>query len=558
MQVVHLTNDDKQFYPTPWELAAKMLEGVEFEAIETVLEPSAGKGNLAAACAEKYKRARRGYGAKEKLDIDCIEIDRNLQHILRGEGFRVVHDDFLTFAGRKKYDLIVMNPPFASGAEHLLKALELQKDGGRIVCLLNKQTLLNPHTNARKLLLQQLNQLAADDAEAVKIEHIDDAFASAERNADVDVAIVRVTIPQKERTSSFFEGLRKAREESAAKEQEATEITVADTIQALIDMYNHEVAGTLALIDEYHAMRPYMLTDFDGSNNGILTLALRSNGERYGYDTYHQFVDKNAYLKLVRRKYWSKLLEGKQFLQALTTNMREEYRGKLEELKDYDFTMYNIKTVQLDINKNIVRGVEESIVEVFDKLSAAHSFHPETQGNIHYYNGWATNKAHKINKKVIIPTWGLFSDASWSRYAFSESRAYEVLTDIEKAFNYLSVGGEVPPDIDLSHTLRTAAECGDTKNIWLKYFTVTLYKKGTCHITFRDLELLEKMNIYGSMKKKWLPPSYGKKRYADMDAEDKAVVDDFQGEKAYEKTLDRAEFYLYDPAQSGLMLLTGG
>lgn len=63
------------------------------------------------------------------MDIDCIEKDKNLQHILRGKDFRVIHDDFLTFDSMKEYNVIIMNLPFSEGDKHLLKALQIQKDG---------------------------------------------------------------------------------------------------------------------------------------------------------------------------------------------------------------------------------------------------------------------------------------------------------------------------------------------------------------------------------------------------------------------------------------------
>lgn len=50
------------------------------------------------------------------------------------------------------------------------------------------------------------------------------------------------------------------------------------------------------------------------------------------------------------------------------------------------------------------------------------------------------------------------------------------------------------------------------RNIDFTYFTVSLFKKGTCHIKFKSEDLLLKFNIYGSQKKNWLPPGYGKKK----------------------------------------------
>lgn len=115
------SGNEKDFYPTPKELAEVMLENVDWDYVETVLEPSAGKGDLVDVINEEsVKGCYKGtyYPRKEK-DIDCVEIDENLQHILRGKGYKVVHDDFLTFNTFKHYDLIIMNPPFSDADKHL-------------------------------------------------------------------------------------------------------------------------------------------------------------------------------------------------------------------------------------------------------------------------------------------------------------------------------------------------------------------------------------------------------------------------------------------------------
>lgn len=92
----------KEFYPTPKKLLDKVTADIDWKMIQTVLEPSAGKGDIADYIKEKYKC----HTYHDSLDIDCIEIDENLCRILKGKGLRVVHDDFLTF---KHYDRIIMN-----------------------------------------------------------------------------------------------------------------------------------------------------------------------------------------------------------------------------------------------------------------------------------------------------------------------------------------------------------------------------------------------------------------------------------------------------------------
>ena len=100
--------------------------------------------------------------------------------------------------------------------------------------------------------------------------------------------------------------------------------------------------------------------------------------------------------------------------------------------------------------------------------------------------------------------------------------------------------------------LRTAEREGQTKNIRLRYFNVTFYKKGTCHVEFTDLDVLHKFNLYAAKDKNWLPPSYGRKAYADMNAEEKAVVDSFEGAESYAEVLKRADYFLSGPIDAGL------
>ena len=49
------------FYPTPTNLADKMLAGIDWNLVETVLEPSAGKGDLASVVSKRmeYRSAGR-------------------------------------------------------------------------------------------------------------------------------------------------------------------------------------------------------------------------------------------------------------------------------------------------------------------------------------------------------------------------------------------------------------------------------------------------------------------------------------------------------------------
>ena len=85
------------YYPTPDTLLDRITVDLDWDKVNYVLEPSAGKGNIAEYLNRHLeKRPYRYVGGKRGLDIDCVEIEPELRSILIGKEFRVIHDDFLT------------------------------------------------------------------------------------------------------------------------------------------------------------------------------------------------------------------------------------------------------------------------------------------------------------------------------------------------------------------------------------------------------------------------------------------------------------------------------
>lgn len=527
----------KDFYPTPKNIIDKMLSDLDFSMIKSILEPSAGTGNIVEALKRKEGSQTRYY-TKVSFDIDCIEMDQNLQQILKGKNFRVVYNDFLTYDTMKEYDLIVMNPPFSNGCKHLLKALEMQRrNAGAVVCLLNAETLKNPCTNERLDLQRKLTEYNA------KVEFIQDAFQDAERRTAVEIALIKVQLPEVQRESFILDGLRKAQEQREYAEMENTQLIDGDFFKAIVNQYQLEVDAGIKLIKEYFAMQPFILSEFGKDEKTGETI--QKGGCIISMKVSKDGLSVNDYIKAVRRKYWTALFKNEKFIGQLTNNLQRDFYNKVEELSNYDFSLYNIYQLKIDMQQKVVKGIEETIMELFDEFSHKYHWLDETSKNIHYYNGWKTNQSWIINRKVIIPLKG-FKDLEYSWGGFKPTN-YDVvrkLQDIEKCFNYLD--GGLTEAIDLEESLRFAEEYGETKDIQLKYFTITFYKKGTCHIVFNNEELLKKFNIFGSKHKGWLPPSYGKKAYKDMTVEEKAVVNDFEGEKEYSKVISNKGYYLFN------------
>ncbi len=603
-----IATDEAQegFYPTPPDVANTLLDGVDLEEAPAILEPSAGSGNLVYAVLRKHIEHRYRSSDRE-IDVDCIEIDPHLRAVLKYEfggekmrelqnqckaledkrqydcelrryvglspedenrlenirseikvldsgAVRIVHDDFLSFDTCKHYDLIIMNPPFSNGDAHLLKAIQMQsRSGGDIRCILNAETIRNPFTNRRKLLQSKLLDLNA------QVSFHKEAFLNGERPTDVEIAIVKISIPEVREESAIFERLKKAAKIDDPRE-DVQDMTVSDFMERIVSLYKVECDAGNQLIREYTAMKPYIMESFENKRYDYPTLTL-CVGEP-GRLSRGANPKINEYLKLVRLKYWRALFNNKEFVGRLTTNLCDKYMKEVARLAEYDFTLFNIQRISAEMNAEMGKSIEDTIVALFDKLTAEHSWYPETVKNVHYYNGWKTNKVHKINSKVIIPIYGVFATYAWTSETFRVSEAENTISDIEKVFDYLD--GDMTAPVDLHGVLQRACEEGRTRNIPCKYFDVTLYKKGTMHIRFHNQELVDRFNIYCSRKKNWLPPNYGQAAYSEMSAEEQAVVDGFHGDgttgtgaEGYAKVLARSQYFLSEPVKE-VPLLTAG
>lgn len=189
-------------------------------------------------------------------------------------------------------------------------------------------------------------------------------------------------------------------------------------------------------------------------------------------------------------------------------------------------------------------------MKIFDDLTYEHSMGKNK--NIHYYNGWVTNQACRVNKKVIIPFYGLYDP----RWGWSAYKAKEYLMELEKILGYLDNGRTDGVNCDqvINQAFISSAERYDGRKLQCRFFDLEFKKKGTVHIFFTDERLLKKFNLFAGRKKNWLPDGYGTKAYKDMTSGEKAVVDSFEGKASYEDTVSGAAFYIAAPE---LMMIGG-
>lgn len=119
------------FFPTPKPVIENMMDKAGVEAGMSVLEPSAGKGDIADAIKDNG------------VDPDVIELSSTLKGILDLKGHNIVGNDFLEHTG--EYDRIIMNPPFEKGQDidHVKHAYSLLKPGGKLVSIMSEGPFFN-------------------------------------------------------------------------------------------------------------------------------------------------------------------------------------------------------------------------------------------------------------------------------------------------------------------------------------------------------------------------------------------------------------------------------
>lgn len=117
------------YFPTPPDVARRVVEIAQVGADSTVLDPSAGHGAL----------LRAVHDAAPDAEADAIEVNGQLRGLLLKQGIPVVAYDVFDpeFQPGTMYNKIVMNPPYEEGAtiDHVQRAYEFLAPGGTLVAV---------------------------------------------------------------------------------------------------------------------------------------------------------------------------------------------------------------------------------------------------------------------------------------------------------------------------------------------------------------------------------------------------------------------------------------
>lgn len=501
--------NNPDLFPTPEHLIRRMLAKVDFrnQKIKNILEPSAGLGHI-------IDYINKDINRHNSYNISAIEIDNKCRNQLLLKNINVIDSDFLAYNGLEQFDLIMANFPFSDGDKHLHKAIDIMFSG-QIVCLLNAETIKNPYSNSRKDLVSKLNKLNA------KIEYLQNAFSDADRKTNVETALIYIEKYQNVETEIFNDMSSSVDEFEDLQESNA--IATRDNISNIVLRYNQDKECITAQIMDFY--KNYKKV------SKYLTLAVVGEDiQRHSSSVKEEIKDLTELMKnklnyfatKLKRDYWLEAMQLKEISSKLTSKKKKELSSKLNQYANMDFTENNIKIFIDNLIADYPKMIDEAIDEMFDKFTYyafrdGRNVNNEYSKNIHLFNGWKTNTAYKVNRKIILPF-----RAEYGNRLYSEKQDF--LNDIDMVFNYFDDKGlennlleyvetnGYKQNISTTNTAEIVQGYlyqGETKNIPTRYFNITFYLKGTVHLVFNDLDMLRRFNIFVGKKRNYLPSDYG-------------------------------------------------
>lgn len=130
-----------QLFPTPPELARRLMELAEVLPGQRVLEPSAGTGNLLRAIFANFTGPDCGHVTAVEKNAGLVSglIEMRQRTIgANDSNFVIRHQDFLDMdPAAMLFHRVVMNPPFANGDDirHIIHAIKFLRPGGILAAI---------------------------------------------------------------------------------------------------------------------------------------------------------------------------------------------------------------------------------------------------------------------------------------------------------------------------------------------------------------------------------------------------------------------------------------
>jgi hypothetical protein len=432
-----------------------------------ILDPSAGEGHLLDYISN-YEVSLPGVGraySRGKKGLYAIEIDPGRQAILREKGYGVIDSDFLSYNGVQYFDIIAMNPPFEDGAAHLLKAWDVA-NGATIRCLLNSETINNPYTKDRKRLKYIIKRYGWTQS-------LGQCFRDAKRKTDVFVTLVHLSDTRKKEAFRLDFEPSKVNGRFKAEDDPDGELIPSGVFQASEANYNAAIEAFKEMLQAQAKVAYYLGPILPEYGKDHMVEAMKAgHGPDESYGNFVRDVTKDA---------WSNLFRKTKLSRIVTESVERELEAMQAVQGRMAFTVGNMEQLFNQLFESREKIIIDCALEAFDLMTRWYD------DNRVYVEGWKTNASYKVGKRVILPHM-LSSYFPENGVDYSASRK---LADIEKALCFLS-GKKFDEIQSITTVYANDSFFGKLKTS--EFFHSRLYKKGTIHLEFRDLEMLENFN----------------------------------------------------------------
>jgi hypothetical protein len=438
------------FYPTPPEVAATMLDPLDLRG-RVVVEPSAGSGNLVSECLAR--------GAAEVL---TVEPEPKLRAILAAiPGSRLISNDWLAVTSEQisHVGLIVMNPPFSADERHILHAWQVAQAGCDIVALCNWNTVSNEHWGNRAS--RELCTLIEQYGSRQKLGPV---FEDAERTTRCEIGMVRLTKPgQRVSGADEFDGFFLGPDDIEAEGQGLIKYRRSR------DLVNRYVEAC-KIYDQQLEAGVRLQAQVGDIYKGELGIQITMEGCA---------ASRNRFRKELQKSFWKSVIAEMLPREMATSQLQGDINKFVEQQVQVPFTERNLFRMLQIIAGTTDQRIDRAVEAAFDELTR------HTHENRWQVEGWKTNDAYLFNQKFIVP---YLVEPDWSggtvsiRYGGNKSR----VQDLVKALCYIT--GRKYEQVEKPD--RPAGFDRLEPGVWHDwgFFEFKVFKKGTGHFRFKDLE----------------------------------------------------------------------
>lgn len=485
----NIFNENVDFYPTPIEVIEKMMMGEDICG-KTVLEPSAGKGNIVDWLQEN--------GAARVI---ACENDPNIRKLLDGK-CEILADDFLFVSSEQvsHVDYIVMNPPFSQGARHILHAFDIAPAGCTIVALCNDDNL------ERGWYYEKNKKLIETVEDYGQKEYLGHVFKTAERQTNVRVTLIKL-YKEGEGADEFKDYYFSQMDEDIANMNQREGIMKYNVVRDLVNRYIEAVKlfdETLAAAERINEIAKYPDSEYD-------YIPIKFGTMTGGYGGTEKKVTHQQYKRELQKYYWRIIFNKLHMEKYATKLLREQINRFIEQQVNIPFTMGNIyRVIDMVIQTNGQR-MQTALLEAFDMI-CSFSAENSTAGE-----KWKTNANYMVNRKFIVPfmckgyhdsyvsyghSWDCRKKKEAYEYVQLNGYSVEQIEDVCKALCYITA-----TNYDNVLTLRMHHNCEEWGEwfVW-GFFRCKAYKKGTMHFEFLNEDVWFKFNYEVAKLRGWALP----------------------------------------------------